>query len=90
MRQRVELCQVRAVVPAARAAGVRDERRGAGGNPELSATVERVDESTATGDGADGGAGETVIAQAPTTPSDKSDVEDAPASEEEECPSRFR
>jgi phospholipid-binding lipoprotein MlaA len=55
-----------------------------GGNPELSATEERVDEATATGDGADGGAGETVIAQAPTTPSDKSDVEGAPASEEED------
>ncbi|HKQ67048.1 MAG TPA: VacJ family lipoprotein [Methylomirabilota bacterium] len=55
-----------------------------GGNPELSATEERVDEAAATGDGADGGAGETVIAQAPTTPSDKSDVEGAPASEEED------
>ena len=61
----------------------------AAANPQLRATEERVDEAAETGDGADGGAGETAVAQAPTTPSpttpsDKSGIEGAPASEEDD------
>lgn len=59
-----------------------------GTDAELGSIDERVDEPTATGDGADGGAS-VAVAQAPTTPSpptpaDKSDIEGAPGSEEED------
>jgi phospholipid-binding lipoprotein MlaA len=60
-----------------------------GVDAELSSTEERVDETAATVDGADAGASEIAVAQAPTTPSpttpsDKSDIEGAPGSEEED------
>ena len=60
-----------------------------GTDPEAISTEERVDDTAETGDGADGGAGEIAVAQAPTTPSpttpsDKSDIEGTPASEEDD------
>ncbi len=60
-----------------------------GADPELSATAEQVDETGAMGEGANGGATEITIAQAPTapsptTPSDKSDIEGTPGSEEDD------
>jgi phospholipid-binding lipoprotein MlaA len=60
-----------------------------GADAELGSTDERVDETAAIGDGADGGASEIAVAQAPATPSpptpsDKSDLEGAPGSEEED------
>jgi phospholipid-binding lipoprotein MlaA len=61
-----------------------------GADQESAASVERVGETAetsvvaATGDGGDGGAAEIVIAQAPTTPSDKSEAEGTPGTEEED------
>jgi phospholipid-binding lipoprotein MlaA len=61
-----------------------------GSDQESNPAGERVDETTetsgvpTTGDGGEGGAGEIVIAQAPTTPSEKIDNETAPGSDEED------